>query len=442
MDGSANGAGGSNGARPRLHILVLADRDWTHPQGGGSGANIHAQVSHWAAWGHRVSVIACSYPGAARFERFGPRIEVHRVGGRSTVFPQAIARQWRGLVPDPDVVLEVINGVTFLTPLWLRTPRVAFVNHCHRFHFREEMGNKGRVAALALETAPLRLLYRTTPFVVVSESTACELEAHGISRERITVNYNGVTTDELGPGTPARQPTLLYLGRLKRYKHIEVLLDVLERIPGAILDIAGDGDQRHAIERDVERRGLTRRVRLHGPVDPATKVELFRRAWVNLSASSCEGWGLTVMEAAACGTPTVALRAGGLAESIRDGQTGLLAADPGELVTQVERVVEDEQLRRRLGWAALARARTFSWEAMASRTLEVLAREHAAASATAKAPHAQDARGHERRNGDHRRPVRVDLPARVREVEVVRVRQRVEQVENGHREQSEARQRQ
>lgn len=432
MDGSPNGAGGSDGSRPRLHILVLADRDWTHPQGGGSGANIHAQVSHWADWGHRVSVIACSYRGAARFERFGPRIEVHRVGGRSTVFPQAIARQWRGLVPHPDVVLEVINGVTFLTPLWLRTPRVAFVNHCHRFHFREEMGNKGRVAALALETAPLRLLYRTTPFVVVSESTARELEEHGIPRERIAVNYNGVPAGELGPGTPAKQPTLLYLGRLKRYKHIEVLLDVLERIPAAVLDIAGDGDQRLAIEHDVERRGLGARVRMHGSVDPARKLELLRRAWVNLSASTCEGWGLTVMEAAACGTPTVALRAGGLSESILDGRTGLLASDAGELAAQVTRVVEDEQLRRRLGWSALARARTFSWEAMASRTLAVLAREHAAASAPAQAPYAQDASGDERRNGHHRHPVRVDLPARVREVEVVRVRQRVQQVEDGH----------
>jgi hypothetical protein len=102
-----------------LHILILSDRDWTHPQGGGTGTNLFGQVSRWIAWGHRVSVIACSYPGAAPLERLGP-LTLHRVGGRSTVFPRAIVRQWRGLVPDADVVLEVVNGITFLTPLWLR----------------------------------------------------------------------------------------------------------------------------------------------------------------------------------------------------------------------------------------------------------------------------------------------------------------------------------
>src|SRR4051794_10174968 len=89
-----------------LHILVMTDRDWTHPQGGGTGTNLYGQIARWVAWGHRVSVIACSYPGAKSFERFGENIEVHRLGGRSTVFPRAILAQWRGLVPDPDVVLE------------------------------------------------------------------------------------------------------------------------------------------------------------------------------------------------------------------------------------------------------------------------------------------------------------------------------------------------
>ena len=105
--------------RVPLHILVMTDRDWTHPQAGGTGSNLYGQISRWVAWGHRVSVIACSYPGAKSFERIADGLEVHRMGGRSTVFPRAILRQARGLVPDADVVLEVANGITFLTPLWL-----------------------------------------------------------------------------------------------------------------------------------------------------------------------------------------------------------------------------------------------------------------------------------------------------------------------------------
>src|SRR5205823_5556192 len=161
-----------------LHILILSDRDWTHPQGGGTGTNLFGQVSRWIAWGHRVSVIACSYPGAAPVERIG-KLTLYRVGGRSTVFPQAIVRQWRGLVPDADVVLEVVNGITFLTPLWLRTPRVTLVHHIHRDHYVREMGAAGRIAAFLLETLPLRLLYRRSRFITVSHASARDIARQG-----------------------------------------------------------------------------------------------------------------------------------------------------------------------------------------------------------------------------------------------------------------------
>src|SRR5918994_6104459 len=108
-----------------LHILVLTDRDWTHPQGGGTGTNLYGQVARWIAWGHRVTVVAGSYPGAAPVERPAPNLELHRMGGRVTVFPRAAAAVLRGVGREADVVLEVVNGITFLTPLWLRKPRVA-----------------------------------------------------------------------------------------------------------------------------------------------------------------------------------------------------------------------------------------------------------------------------------------------------------------------------
>src|ERR671916_1357331 len=169
----------SDSAAP-LHVLVMTDRDWTHPQAGGTGANLFGQVSRWVAWGHRVSVIASSYPGAARFERIVDGLEVHRMGGRSTVFPRAILRQARGLVPDADVVLEVVNGITFLTPLWLRKPRVTLVHHVHRDHYVEEMGRAGKLAALLLETAPLRFLYSRSRFLTISHASARDVAALSI----------------------------------------------------------------------------------------------------------------------------------------------------------------------------------------------------------------------------------------------------------------------
>jgi glycosyltransferase involved in cell wall biosynthesis len=369
-----------------LHILILTDRDWTHPQAGGSGSNLLHQVRHWLDWGHRVSVIACGYPGAPPCVRDG-ELTIHHVGGRSTVFPRAIARQWRGLVPEPDVVLEVINGITFLTPLWLRTPRLALVHHIHRGrHYTEELGRLGTPVALALETAPLRFLYGRTRFMVVSEDTARDLATHGVPERLIDVNRNGAGGDGYRPGPEAERPTILYLGRLKRYKHVERVLDVGAALPEVTLEIAGEGDARPGLENAIAARGLEGRVRLHGFVDERRKVELLQRAWVHVTASMAEGWSLTVMEAAACGTPSVARSAGGLPESILHGRTGLLADDDGELVRHTRRLVEDATLRHRLGRNAVERARDFSWERTAQRTLGLLEEVRARSAAPAARP--------------------------------------------------------
>lgn len=366
----------SPASRASLHILILSDRDWTHPQAGGTGTNLYHQVTRWIAWGHRVSIVACSYAGAEPYERDGP-LTLYRVGGRSTVFPQAILRQLRTPIPDVDVILEVVNGVTFLTPLWCRTPRVTLIHHIHRDHYARELGTLGRLAAPVLETLPLRTLYRRSQFLTISRASVGEIVRHGIDPVQIEIAYVGVELDAFRPDPSARadEPTLLYLGRLKRYKRIEIVLDVLARNPGAVLDVVGDGDHREALVDEIRARGLQNRVRMHGYVSEERKRELYQRAWINVTASSAEGWGLSVTEAAACGTPSVALRLGGLPEAIEEGRTGLLADNPHELAAKVSLLLADPALRERLGVNAQANAARFSWDGTAKQTLAALDRE-------------------------------------------------------------------
>jgi glycosyltransferase involved in cell wall biosynthesis len=388
---------GETGDSP-LHILVLADRDWAHPQGGGTATNLFAQVSRWLDWGHRVTVLACGYPGAPATERIG-RLTIHRFGGRSTVFPRVIWRQWRGLVPDADVVLEIINGITFLTPLWLRTPRVVLIHHIHRRHYFAELGRLGSAAAVVLETLPLRLLYRNARFLSVSKATAEDIADHGIPLHHIAVNHNGVEPDAFFPGTKSPEPTILFLGRLKKYKRVELILDAMTRVGRGTLDIAGDGDHRPAVESAVVARGLQTRVRFHGPVDEATKLRLLQRSWIHVTASECEGWGLTVTEAAACGTPTVAIACGGLAESVVHGETGTLVEDADGLADAIQALVEDGVARDRLGQAAVARSRGLTWDHTARSTLSALQEERSRATTDAVTAHERLAGGHQRRAG-------------------------------------------
>jgi len=360
-----------------MHILLLTDRDWTHPQGGGTGTNLYGQVARWVAWGHRVTVVAGDYPGAERYERLAPNLEIHRMGTRLTVFPRAAwATLRRGIGRDADVVLEVVNGIAFFSPLWrwLRAPTVALVHHVHQDHYVTELGLQGRIAAFLLERLPLRLLYRQSPVLTISNAALEEIVELGVPRDHVHVAYLGVDDPPFPPGEKAAEPRLLFLGRLKRYKRIEVVLDVLEAIPDAHLDIAGDGDHREALEAEIDARGLRDRVTLHGHVSEEEKYRLYGQAWINLTASSAEGWCLTVMEAATVGTPSAAVRVGGLEESIVDGQTGVLAETPEQLASRVAAVVADDERRAELAASAQARARGFTWESTAEQNLAVLER--------------------------------------------------------------------
>jgi glycosyltransferase involved in cell wall biosynthesis len=372
-----------NGA---LRILLLADRDWTHPEAGGTGTTLQALVSRWTAAGHQATVIAGAYPGAVAVERPHPALEIHRMGTRLTVFPRAAQAFRNGIGRDADVVLEVVNGIAFCTPLWpsLHAPTVVLVQHVHRQHYVMELGRRGRIGALLLEQLPLRHVYggrnRTC---TISQASRRDLIALGVPEQSIDVVYLGVDSPSVSrvsnngaSASPAAgkaiSPTLLYLGRLKRYKRLELLLDVLAACPDAVLEVAGDGDYRAAFEAEVQRRALRERVVMHGFVSEHAKAELYARAWLNFTASSAEGWGHTVMEAATYGTPSAALRVGGLAESIVDGETGVLADGSVQLRARVGEILASPELRDRLGAAAAERARTFSWDRTADEMIELL----------------------------------------------------------------------
>lgn len=353
-----------------LHILILTDRDWDHPQGGGTGTHLHEQVKYWLAWGHKVTVIAGGFVGALPVERHG-NLTVKRIGSRTTVFPRAIMRGRAGLERKADIAFEVINGITFLTPLWMDIPRVGMIHHIHREHYVREMGNPGRLAAAILETAPLKLLYRNTTFMTVSGSTADEIAEHGIPRSRIHIAHNGVESDKLLPGTRSEQPRIVYLGRIKRYKRIEYLIEAVARIPEVTLDIAGDGDHRPDIERAIAELGVGDRVKLHGFVSEEEKLRLLQSSWLNVTASSVEGWSLVAMEAAACATPTVAMRVGGLREAVVDGSTGLLTDTQQQLTDAIARLLRDPVERQAMAAAARARSEDFSWERTAATSISV-----------------------------------------------------------------------
>lgn len=357
-----------------MHILILTDRDWGHPEAGGTGVHLTGQVDHWLQWGHSVTVIAGGYSPAPGREQHG-ELTVYRFGSRVSVFPITLLRGLVDRIPKADVTLEIINGICWMTPLWLKGPRVTLIHHVHKDMYVEEMGRNGRLAGYLLETAPLRTIYRNSGFLVVSKATRDEVATtHRVPSSAIDVVYPGVDHKFFKPAAKSDEPTLIFLGRLKAYKRIERLLDVVGSIDRATLDIVGDGDHGSALEALVRDKGLGSRVRFHGHVDDETKRRMLARSWVAMTASSAEGWSSATLEAAAAGTPTVAHPVGGLNESIVHDQTGLHADTVVEFTAAVQALVDDENLRTRLSVQARARAETLGWDRSARGTLEVLHR--------------------------------------------------------------------
>lgn len=358
-------------------------QDRRNPLAGGAEVHLHEIFGRLAAGGHGISALVSGWDGGAARETVDG-IDVHRAGGRYT-FPLRVRGAYRKRLAGTgfDVVVEDINKLPLFTPLWIReAPVVALVPHLFgATAFREERWPVAAAVWAAERFVPAA--YRRVRFQAISRSTARDLEARGIDRERIRVIEPGVDHDVYRPvsGRPRfPEPVAVYVGRLKRYKGLEVIPRAVrilaDRGSPVRAVVAGKGDDRSRLEREVERLGVADLVTFEGFVTEERKVELLRRAWVNLYPSPKEGWGLTSVESAACGTPTVASDAPGLRESVADGQSGYLVphGDPRSWADRIGRICSDGRLRRRLFEGCVRHAARFSWERAARETEEDLSR--------------------------------------------------------------------
>jgi glycosyltransferase involved in cell wall biosynthesis len=167
------------------------------------------------------------------------------------------------------------------------------------------------------------------------------------------------------------------LSRLVPHKQIEHAITCTARLrdefPDLRLVVMGSGWWHDELVRHAEAMGVADRVVFTGHVDDLAKHRELARAWVHLLPSLKEGWGLSIVEAATHGTPSVAYySAGGVRESIQDGVTGLLAVDLDDLVAQTRSLLLDEPLRGSLGTKAETRSHDFGWDATAELVDEVL----------------------------------------------------------------------
>ena len=364
-----------------MKILMLNERDRTHPLAGGVEVHLD-ELAGRLAEGHGIetTVLCSGYDGALPEET---RNGVHylRFGNRFSYYAKLPARAracWR--TGEYDLVVENLCKLLFFSQLYLpRAPHLALVHHLFGLSAFRQVPIP-IAAYVALTESLLPVLYRRWPYVVVSPSTRDDLRARFLPGDQIRVIPNGLDhalyrrdeSVEVEPGL------VLFVGRLEYYKGVDVLLDAWESLarsrPDARLVLVGSGTAEADLRARLKGRAHADSVHFEGFVSEEEKVRWLQRAEVLVQPSHKEGWGLTVLEANACGTPVVATRVPGLQDSVQHGETGLLVegGDREALAQAIGRILADPSLRDHLVQGALEWADRFSWDAVADAFAVVL----------------------------------------------------------------------
>lgn len=349
----------------RVH--VLAWRDYEDPEAGGSELHAHEFMHRFADAGlqvlHRTSA-ASGQPATQQRSGYA----VVRRGSRYSVFPRTVASEVTHRMGEYDALIEVWNGVPWLSPLWCPKPRIMFLHHVHGPMWDQLLPGPFAAAGRLMEARLAPPLYRRTRTLTPSEATRDELIRLGFHPDRVTAVNNGVDPFFSPDGERSPEPLVVGVGRLAPVKRFDRLIEAAivarRRVPAMRLVVVGEGPEKHRLEELIQLHDASSWITLAGHLRHHELRSMYQQAWLVSSASLAEGWGLTMTEAAACGTPAVATNISGHRCSVIDGRTGVLA-ELDQLGDVMADLLLDDSRRLALGEEALQRARTLTWDASA-----------------------------------------------------------------------------
>jgi glycosyltransferase involved in cell wall biosynthesis/SAM-dependent methyltransferase len=350
-----------------LRLVALSWRDLANSSAGGAEILIDKLLTGLASRGHDVALL-CGGPVAEH--------------GYEAIIAMTRFR-------DADVIIDVENGLPYFSPLWRRRPSLCLVHHVHTDQWHDRFPHPVASTCQAIERRVMPAIYRNRMFIAVSNSTAKDLMAIGVPEHHICVIESGVDVPAGPAAETSSQPLFISLNRLVPHKRVELLLDAwalaAPDIAGRLI-VAGDGPELGALRKKAS---TIPRVDVVGRVSEETKQRLLAEAWGIVSTAHHEGWGMSIMEAAAVGTPALALDAPGIRDAVVDDVTGVLVRAPhhvqaSALAAAWVTLAADRTRRERLGAAAQQRASHYSWEKTIDRWETVL--EEVAAARTDLGP--------------------------------------------------------
>lgn len=348
-----------------MKILWSNHRDWENPRAGGAERTIKEVSTRLVNMGNEVHLLTTGQRESEDAVTLGG-VQIHRF--RGSVLPHvALIKLERTL--EPDVVVDDLAHVVPWGSPWIGdAPGVAFFRHLHK---RTLSGQVSPLAARLLSTVErfYPVIYRKFSFIVESKQSRSDLEALGVPRHRIHAIRPGVDLDGYRPGQLSGQIQLVFFAGLRPYKRPEHAIRVVQSLHETGLEcgliVVGGGPQESALRGLSRNLGVEKHVRFAGRLSDTDLQAIVASSWVNLNCSIAEGWGYSVLEAAAAGVPTVAYDVPGLREALGDGACGVVVqdGDVNALARGVAHIIED-----RPGWTDRCRdfAEGFSWDRCAS----------------------------------------------------------------------------
>lgn len=367
-----------------MKILIFSWRDIRHPGAGGAEILTLELAKRWVKNGHPVTWISANFPGGktkevidgiqvlrlSRFYHYSPSEYLNYLVKTISFYRKQLCGKY-------DLILDQVHGLPFFTPLYAKERVILFpLEVAGQIWFRE-IPFPYSLIGFCLEQLYIQL-FKKVPFLTISPSTTKELQKLGI--KNISTILPGLVFRSRRH-VPYKSPTplLVSLGRITEMKRIEDTLHAFrllhKEFPLVKLIILGRGKNKYCqkLEKICKEMKIDDRVFFLGFVSEKRKQEVLSQAWALVSTSLKEGWGLTVIEAAACGTPTVAYRVPGLTDSIKNGKTGILCRKNTtvELAKNIKKILLDDKLRQRLSQNALEYSRAFSWDKAAMEALRL-----------------------------------------------------------------------
>ena len=353
-------------------ITVFLWKDLKHPYAGGSIVYAFNQAEHWIKQGYRVIFLCPRFKGSKKYEKING-CHVFRSGGKFSNYITLPYLYLTKFKKHTDYILDVENGTPYFTPLFSNKPKAMLLLHVHKDVVFKELPFYLAWMPYFAEVYLMPIIYRNTPLVAISKSTKKGFEKLGFKSKNFTLSYCGFDQKSAKPKTKFKNPTILYLGRIEKYKRIQLLIEMFEKLnyPNSELIIAGGGRYLPEIKKRVKNSPLKNRIKILGKVSEEEKFNLYAKSWIYASASSAEGWGITVIEANACNTPAVSFNPAGLNESIQHKTNGLIANTKSEFITNMKKILD-----KKIKFPKLKEyASQFTWENSAKKTLEALTKQ-------------------------------------------------------------------